>query len=107
MDLYAFPTIESLVVYGLPVAVVVSYLSGIIGFFVSISERTQKVVNACGIAVGYLLSANLPRLEVIAPGIATWLPQVLITVVLFGVALGVTPNKIFRLGRSTVRALMK
>ena len=92
--LSAFPTIESLVVYGMPIYIVVSFLAGIVGFFSPLTERQEKVINATGIAVGYLLSANLPLLESYLPSVAIWLPQVLAVIVLFGTALGVTPKKI-------------
>ena len=87
------PDPTTLVVYGVPLVSVCAVLIALFRKHFPDSGDWDKWIAGVLAALSYLLITNLPVIEGLVPSIATWLPQALTVVLIFGATLGLIPGQ--------------
>lgn len=96
------PDPGTFVLWGVPWMIVGVVLIGLARKYLNATEEAGVLISAVWAVAGYLVLANLPDLEAVAPWLPKYAPQVLWAVVLFGAQLGLVPGTM----ASKVKALL-
>lgn len=81
---------NEIVLYGVPLALLVNLIVGIVKFYIPVGDKTAITIKGSMGVICALIVMNLPDIETLLPAMGKYLPQFVSAIVIFASFIGVS-----------------